>query len=174
MPIISSAPTGTWRVAASPTPSSRAIGKRPSWSRIMLADRLEFDLTTTATSISPPAPAKIERRRPLPLWRARLEASTLDGEVNIAKVTELPGFAGYRVRPRRRRATRIRTMSQTPFRSPICPRPTAPAKRASPRRSTRCRRRRGRCKPRSWCAWRKPAAARSSASSRCRSRRRHP
>ena len=56
------------------------------------------------------------------------------------------GLSRLRVRPRRRQRRR---RSAQPFRSPTCPRPTAPAKRASPQRSTRCRPRRGRRQPRS-------------------------
>ena len=94
VPIISSAPTGTWRVAAFTDPKRPAIGEATFLVEDYVADRLEFDLSTTATSISPAAPAKIEVDGRF-LYGAPASGLTLDGEINIAKVTELPGFAGY-------------------------------------------------------------------------------
>ena len=94
VPIISSAPTGTWRVAAFTDPKRRAIGEVTFLVEDYVADRLEFDLTTTATSISPSSPAKISVDGRF-LYGAPASGLTLDGEINIAKVTELPGFAGY-------------------------------------------------------------------------------
>src|SRR6185312_5389660 len=60
VPIISSAPTGTWRVAAFTDPKRPAIGEATFLVEDYVADRLEFDLSTIATSISPTATAKIE------------------------------------------------------------------------------------------------------------------
>ena len=94
VPIISSAPTGTWRVAAFTDPKRPAIGEATFLVEDYVADRLEFDLTTTATSISPSAPAKISVDGRF-LYGAPASGLTLEGEINIAKVTELPGFAGY-------------------------------------------------------------------------------
>jgi alpha-2-macroglobulin len=92
--IISSAPTGTWRVAAFTDPKRPAIGEATFLVEDYVPDRLEFDLTTTATSISPASPAKIDVAGRF-LYGAPASGLTLDGEINIAKVTELPGFAGY-------------------------------------------------------------------------------
>jgi len=94
MPIISSAPTGTWRVAAFTDPKRPAIGEATFLVEDYVPDRLEFDLTTDATNISPTAPAKISVDGRF-LYGAPASGLTLDGEINIAKVTELPGFAGY-------------------------------------------------------------------------------
>jgi hypothetical protein len=94
VPIISSAPTGTWRVAAFTDPKRPAIGEATFLVEDYVPDRLEFDLTTTATSISPTSPAKIDVAGRF-LYGAPASGLTLDGEINIAKVTELPGFAGY-------------------------------------------------------------------------------
>jgi uncharacterized protein YfaS (alpha-2-macroglobulin family) len=94
VPIISSAPTGTWRVAAFTDPKRPAIGEATFLVEDYVADRLEFDLTTTATSISLNAPAKIGVDGRF-LYGAPASGLTLDGEINIAKVTELPDFAGY-------------------------------------------------------------------------------
>ena len=52
VPIISSAPTGTWRVAAFTDPKRPAIGEATFLVEDYVADRLEFDLTTDAKSIS--------------------------------------------------------------------------------------------------------------------------
>jgi uncharacterized protein YfaS (alpha-2-macroglobulin family) len=92
--IISSAPTGTWRVAAFTDPKRPAIGEATFLVEDYVPDRLEFDLTTTATSISPTSPAKISVDGRF-LYGAPASGLTLDGEINIAKVTELPGFAGH-------------------------------------------------------------------------------
>ena len=94
VPIISSAPTGTWHVAAFTDPKRPAIGEATFLVEDYVADRLEFDLTTTATSISPTSPAKITVDGRF-LYGAPASSLSLDGEINIAKVTELPGFAGY-------------------------------------------------------------------------------
>jgi uncharacterized protein YfaS (alpha-2-macroglobulin family) len=94
VPIISSAPTGTWRVAAFIDPKRPAIGEATFLVEDYVPDRLEFDLTTTATSLSPTAPAKISVDGRF-LYGAPASGLTLDGEINISKVTELPGFAGY-------------------------------------------------------------------------------
>jgi uncharacterized protein YfaS (alpha-2-macroglobulin family) len=94
VPIISSAPTGTWRVAAFTDPKRPAIGEATFLVEDYVPDRLEFDLTTTATSISPTSPAMIDVAGRF-LYGAPASGLTLDGEINIAKVTELPGFAGY-------------------------------------------------------------------------------
>jgi uncharacterized protein YfaS (alpha-2-macroglobulin family) len=94
VPIIASAPTGSWRVAAFTDPKRPAIGEATFLVEDYVPDRLEFDLTTTATFISPAAPAKISVDGRF-LYGAPASGLTLDGEINIAKVTELPGFAGY-------------------------------------------------------------------------------
>jgi uncharacterized protein YfaS (alpha-2-macroglobulin family) len=94
IPIIAAAPTGTWRVAAFTDPKRPAIGEATFLVEDYVADRLEFDLSTSATSISPSSPATVEVDGRF-LYGAPASGLTLDGEINIAKVTELPGFAGY-------------------------------------------------------------------------------
>jgi alpha-2-macroglobulin len=84
--IISSAPTGTWRVAAFTDPKRPAIGEATFLVEDYVPDRLEFDLTTTATSISPTSPANISVDGRF-LYGAPASGLTLDGEINIAKVT---------------------------------------------------------------------------------------
>ena len=94
VPIISSAPTGTWRVAAFTDPKRPAIGEASFLVEDYVPDRLEFDLTTTATSISPTAPAKISVDGRF-LYGAPAAGLDLEGEIKIAKASERPGFAGY-------------------------------------------------------------------------------
>ena len=83
VPIISSAPTGTWRVAAFTDPKRPAIGEATFLVEDYVADRLEFALSTTATSISPAAPAKNEVDGRFH-YGAPASGLTLDGEINIA------------------------------------------------------------------------------------------
>ena len=59
--IISSAMTGTWRIAAYTDPKRPSVGDASFLVEDYVPDRLEFDLTTAATSISPATPARSER-----------------------------------------------------------------------------------------------------------------
>ncbi|MGC2408995.1 MAG: alpha-2-macroglobulin [Methyloceanibacter sp.] len=92
--IISSAPTGTWRVAAYTDPKRPAIGEASFLIEDYVPDRLEFDLATTATSISPTTPAKVSLDGRF-LYGAPASGLELDGEIRIAKASERPGYAGY-------------------------------------------------------------------------------
>ena len=94
VPIISSAPTGTWRVSAFSDPKQRAIGTVSFLVEDYVADRLEFDLSTEAKTISPSAPAEITLDGRF-LYGAPASGLDLEGEVNIAKAAERPGYAGY-------------------------------------------------------------------------------
>jgi alpha-2-macroglobulin len=94
VPIISSAPTGTWRVAVYSDPKGAAIGAATFLVEDYVPDRLEFDLTTKATSISPEQPAEIALDGRF-LYGAPAAGLDIEGEVNIAKAAERPGFPGY-------------------------------------------------------------------------------
>jgi uncharacterized protein YfaS (alpha-2-macroglobulin family) len=94
VPIISSAPTGTWRVAVYSDPKGASIGQASFLVEDYVPDRLEFDLTTKATSISPEAPAEILLDGRF-LYGAPAAGLDIEGEVNIAKAVERPGFPGY-------------------------------------------------------------------------------
>ena len=94
IPIISSAPTGTWRVAVYSDPKRPSIGEASFLVEDYVPDRLEFDLTTEATSISPDAPAKITLDGRF-LYGAPAAGLDIEGEVTVAKATERPGYAGY-------------------------------------------------------------------------------
>ncbi len=94
VPIISSAPTGTWRVAVYSDPKGAAIGEVSFLVEDYVPDRLEFDLTTKATSISPQQPAELVLDGRF-LYGAPAAGLDIEGEVNIAKAAERPGFPGY-------------------------------------------------------------------------------
>ena len=51
VPLITAAPTGTWRVAAYSDPKGSAIGKTSFLVEDYVPERLEFDLTTAATTL---------------------------------------------------------------------------------------------------------------------------
>ena len=57
--LVPSAPSGTWRVRAFADPKRPPVGEATFLVEDYVADRLEFDLTTNATSISTTSPAKI-------------------------------------------------------------------------------------------------------------------
>ncbi|MGA7544888.1 MAG: alpha-2-macroglobulin [Methyloceanibacter sp.] len=94
VPIIASAPTGTWRVAAYTDPKRPAIGEASFLVEDYVPDRLEFDLTTAAASISPSAPAELAVDGRF-LYGAPASGLDLEGEVQVVKAAEWPGFAGY-------------------------------------------------------------------------------
>jgi uncharacterized protein YfaS (alpha-2-macroglobulin family) len=94
VPIISSAPTGTWRVAAYADPKGASIGEASFLVEDYVPDRLEFDLTTKATSISPETPAAIMLDGRF-LYGAPAANLLIEGEMRIAKAAEWPGFPGY-------------------------------------------------------------------------------
>ena len=95
VPIISSAPTGTWRVAAyhRPEAARHRRGDLPGRglcagsARIRSHHHGHQHLARLARQDRCWTAASSTARQP--------RASTLDGEINIAKATELPGFAGY-------------------------------------------------------------------------------
>ncbi len=105
VPIISSAPTGTWRVAVYSDPKRPSIGEASFLVEDYVPDRLEFDLTTEATSISPDAPAKITLDGRF-LYGAPAAGLDIEGEVNIVKATERPGLCRLCVRSQRDRRGR--------------------------------------------------------------------
>ena len=94
VPIISSAPTGTWRMAVYSDPKQASIGETSYLVEDYVPDRLEFDLSTEATTISPDAPAKIDLDGRF-LYGAPAAGLDIEGEVNIVKATERPGYPGY-------------------------------------------------------------------------------
>jgi uncharacterized protein YfaS (alpha-2-macroglobulin family) len=94
VPIIAAAPTGTWRVAVYADPKGTAIGNATFLVEDYVPDRLEFDLTTKATALSLDAPVEIALDGRF-LYGAPAAGLGIEGEVNIAKAPERPGYPGY-------------------------------------------------------------------------------
>ncbi len=92
--ILPSSPTGTWRVAVYSDPKQPRIGETSFLVEDYVPDRLEFDLTTEAKSISTKEPAEVTVDGRF-LYGAPASELDLAGEVNIALAKELPGYAGY-------------------------------------------------------------------------------
>ncbi len=94
LPIIASAPTGTWRVSVYADPKGAAIGTATFLVEDYVPDRLEFDLTTNATAISPTSPVEVMLDGRF-LYGAPAAGLGIEGEINIAKAAERPGYPGY-------------------------------------------------------------------------------
>src|SRR6478672_3105241 len=93
-PLVSSASTGTWRVAAYTDPKRPAVGETTFMVEDYVPDRLEFDLSSAAKNIARAAPAQLSVDGRF-LYGAPASNLELSGEVAIAAAKELPGFAGY-------------------------------------------------------------------------------
>ena len=163
VPLVASAPTGTWRVRAFADPKRPPVGEATFMVEDYVPDRLEFELASNAKGVSRTTPAEItvDGRYLYGAPAAKLE---LEGEVVVAPATERPGFAGYQFGLVRRggrdpRASRSKTCRETDANGKArfavtldkLPATTAPARGAGHRAHGGSR-----------------AAARSSASSRCR------
>jgi len=94
VPLISSAPTGTYRVAVYSDPKGSAVGETSFLVEDYVPERLEFDLTTDAKSLSPPAPAEITLNGRF-LYGAPASGLPIDGTLKITAASERPGFPGY-------------------------------------------------------------------------------
>src|SRR6476660_4202919 len=94
VPLVSSASTGTWRVAAYTDPKRPSVGETTFMVEDYVPDRLEFDLSSAAKSISRGAPAQISVDGRC-LYGAPASNLELSGELTIAAAKELPGFPGY-------------------------------------------------------------------------------
>lgn len=94
VPLVSSAPTGTWRVRAYVDPKGSAVGSATFLVEDYVPDRLEFDLASPTGKItkSEPADVTVSGRY---LYGAPASALTLEGEVVIRPAKERPGLAGY-------------------------------------------------------------------------------
>ncbi len=92
--LVPSAPTGTWRVRVFADPKRPPVGETTFMVEDYVPDRLEFDLATTAKSISKESPAEITVDGHY-LYGAPAAELDLDGEVVIRPADERPGFARY-------------------------------------------------------------------------------
>jgi hypothetical protein len=94
LPIIASAPTGTWRVTVYADPKGASIGNASFLVEDYVPERLEFDLTTKATAISPEAPVEVALDGRF-LYGAPAAGLGIEGEITITKAAERPGYPGY-------------------------------------------------------------------------------
>ena len=94
VPVIASAPTGTWRIAVYADPKGDAIGNASFLVEDYVPDRLEFDLTTEAAAIAPGDPVEVALDGRF-LYGAPASGLGIEGEVNIARAVERPGYRGY-------------------------------------------------------------------------------
>ena len=94
VPLVASAPTGTWRVRAFTDPKRPPVGETTFMVEDYVPDRLEFDLATTAKTIAKAAPAEVTLDGRY-LYGAPAAGLDLEGEMLIRPPDERPGFAGY-------------------------------------------------------------------------------
>ena len=94
VPLVSSASTGTWRVAAYTDPKRPAVGETTFMVEDYVPDRLEFDLSSAARNISRATSAQISVDGRF-LYGAPASNLELSGEVAIAAAKEVPGYPGY-------------------------------------------------------------------------------
>jgi uncharacterized protein YfaS (alpha-2-macroglobulin family) len=94
VPLVSSAPTGTWRVRAFVDPKRPPAGEASFMVEDYVPDRLEFELASKAKGISRASAAEltVDGRYLYGAPAAKLE---LEGEVVVSPAKERPGFAGY-------------------------------------------------------------------------------
>jgi len=92
--LVSSAPTGTWRVRTFADPKRPPVGEATFLVEDYVPDRIEFDLTSKAKGVSNTSAAEIavEGRFLYGAPAAKLE---LEGEVIVSPANERPGFARY-------------------------------------------------------------------------------
>src|SRR6185437_196589 len=92
--LVASAMTGTWHVRAFTDPKRPPVGETTFMVEDYVPDRVEFDLTSEAKSISPAAPAQVTVAGRF-LYGAPASNLELSGAVIIAAAEERPGFPGY-------------------------------------------------------------------------------
>jgi uncharacterized protein YfaS (alpha-2-macroglobulin family) len=94
VPIVASASTGTWRVAAYTDPKRPPVGETTFMVEDYVPDRIEFSLTSTAKGISRNAPAQLGVDGHF-LYGAPASRLDLSGEVTVGVAKERAGFPGY-------------------------------------------------------------------------------
>jgi uncharacterized protein YfaS (alpha-2-macroglobulin family) len=92
-PMISAAPTGTYRVRAYTDPKSAAVGSTSFLVEDYVPDRMEFDLASTG-KLSKETPAEITLEGRF-LYGAPASNLDLEGEMKVKAANARPGFAGY-------------------------------------------------------------------------------
>ncbi len=94
VPLVASAPSGTWRVRAFTDPKRPPVGETSFMVEDYVPDRLEFALGSTAKSVSKSNPAEVTVDGHF-LYGAPTSGLSLDGEVVIAPADARAGFPGY-------------------------------------------------------------------------------
>ena len=94
VPMISAAPTGTYRIRAYTDPKGPSIGSASFLVEDYVPDRMEFDLASPTGKISQTAPAEVTVDGRF-LYGAPASNLDLEGEVKIKAADSRPGFAGY-------------------------------------------------------------------------------
>jgi hypothetical protein len=94
VPLVASAPTGTWRVRAFVDPKRPPVGEATFLVEDYVPDRLEFELASQAKGISQTSPAEVAVDGRF-LYGAPAAQLGLDGEVTVAPARGRAGFAGY-------------------------------------------------------------------------------
>jgi alpha-2-macroglobulin len=92
--LVSSAPTGTWRVRAFADPKRPPVGESTFLVEDYVPDRIEFDLASKAKGLSKTSAAEITVDGRF-LYGAPAAKLELEGEVIISPASERPGFARY-------------------------------------------------------------------------------
>jgi uncharacterized protein YfaS (alpha-2-macroglobulin family) len=93
-PMISTAPTGTYRVRAYTDPKGAAVGSTSFLVEDYVPDRLEFDLASPTGKLSKETPAEITLDGRF-LYGAPASGLDLEGEMKVKAADTRPGFAGY-------------------------------------------------------------------------------
>src|SRR5262249_36434848 len=91
VPLVASSPAGTWRVRAFTDPKRPAVGEATFMVEDYVPDRLEFDLATTAKSVSRSQPAEITVDGRY-LYGTPAANLALEGEVVIGPAEERAGL----------------------------------------------------------------------------------
>ena len=94
LPVIGSAPTGTWHVRAFTDPKRPAVGETTFLVEDYVPDRIEFDLTSPTGRVSPKAPATVDVAGRF-LYGAPAAGLDLEGDVTVAVAKERAGFPAY-------------------------------------------------------------------------------
>ena len=93
-PMISTAPTGTYRVRAYTDPKGAAVGSTSFLVEDYVPDRMEFDLASPTGKLSKETPAEITLDGRF-LYGAPASNLDLEGEMKVKAADTRPGFAGY-------------------------------------------------------------------------------
>ena len=94
VPIVASASTGTWRVAAYTDPKRPPVGETTFMVEDYVPDRVEFSLTSAAKGVSRDAPAQVSVDGHF-LYGAPASKLDLSGQVIVGIAKERVGFPGY-------------------------------------------------------------------------------